>query len=221
MAAHALLLLLHSIDDHLNDNELRASHLSLLLRSQCWLIMNNALNALADGVDGGGEIIREHMDDYYSGIRNEKAIDSLDAYCDLFRKQMATGLIVPTLMIRKMCTDEKTLAAIRTLYESFGIAWRLLDDIQDLEVDMKKGSHSSVYISLSKAERMLWDRRHTERKGVHEEYGTDVLEAVIKEDVIERLKERIRNHLTSAASIAADHGMNGMGTELQALLAGV
>jgi hypothetical protein len=220
MSAHANLLLLHSIDDHLNDNELRATHLSLLLRSQCWLIMNNALNVLVDGVDGGGEIIREYINDYYSGIRNSNEIHSLDEYCDLFRKQMATGLIVPALIFRKMCTDGKYFAAIRTLYESFGIAWRLLDDVQDLEVDMKKGTHSSIYIALSNTERMLWDSRLTEREEIHEEYEKVILQAVIKRDVIARLKERIRNHLTAAASIAADHGMNGMGSELQALLEG-
>ena len=47
------------------------------------------------------------------------------------------------------------------------------------------------------------------------------LEVVRNNGVIEKLKERIRNHLVSAASIAADCGMNGMGSELQALLAGI
>ncbi|MCK4784970.1 MAG: hypothetical protein KAV87_14555 [Desulfobacteraceae bacterium] len=221
MAAHALLLLLHSLDDHFNDNELHATHLSLLVRSQCWLIMNKALKVFAEGVDGGGEIISEIMNDYYSGIRSLKEIDSLDGYCDLFRKQMATGLIVPTLLIKKMSTDEKFLEAMQNLYESFGIAWRLLDDIKDLEVDLKKGSHSSVYIALSKAERALWDSRSTEKKEIHKEFGKAILDAVLKRDVIGRLKERIRNHLTLAASIAADYGMKGMESEFQALRVGI
>ena len=221
MTAHGLLLLLHSLDDHFNDNELRATHLSLLLRSQCWLIMTNSLKVLAEGVGGGSEIISGFMDDYYSAIRSSKEIDSLDGYCDLFRNHMATGLIVPTLMIKKMAADEKFQKAFRNFFESFGIAWRLLDDIKDLKDDMEKGRHSSIYVALPEAERLLWDNSSSERKEIHEAHEKAILDALLERDVIGRLKERIRHHLISAASIAVDCGMKGMEREFRALLVGI
>jgi hypothetical protein len=125
--AHSMAMFLHPFDDHLNDGQLPVTHLALLLRSQLWMIMNNAFSRLADGIDGGKEIVQGLIDDYYSSIRSSKDNLSLDNYCDLFRKQMATWLIVPVLMTKKMTTNEEFTDAIQTAYGSFGIAWRLLD----------------------------------------------------------------------------------------------
>ena len=52
--AHAMALFPHPLDDHLNDGQLATSHLTLLLRSQAWALMTNALKRLADGVEEGG-----------------------------------------------------------------------------------------------------------------------------------------------------------------------
>jgi hypothetical protein len=74
ITAHAMAMSLHSLDDHLSDGEMTVTHLALLLRSQLWMIMNNALNSLADGVDGGKQIIQGFINDYYSSIRTSKAL---------------------------------------------------------------------------------------------------------------------------------------------------
>ncbi len=100
--AHFMTLFLHALDDHLNDSEIPTTHLSFLLRSQSWMIMNNALYSLVHGVDGGHEIVQSFIDDYYSSITSSKKVKSLDSYCDLFKKQIATWLIVPTLMTKNM-----------------------------------------------------------------------------------------------------------------------
>jgi len=125
--AHSMAMFLHSLDDHLNDHELPASHVALLLRSQSWMIMNHALGTLADRVDGGQEIVRSFIDDYYSGICGSAKTESLESYCGLFKKLMATGLIVPALMTREITSDLGFTDAVLTAYVSFGIAWKQLN----------------------------------------------------------------------------------------------
>ena len=124
---HTMAMFLHAFDDHLTDGQLSVTHLNLLMRSQSWMIMSQAYERLAKGVKNGADIVRAFIDDYYSSI----AISddrSLDGYCAIFRKQMATTLVVPVLLARKICQDEEFSRAIQSAYSSFGIAWRLLDD---------------------------------------------------------------------------------------------
>jgi hypothetical protein len=214
ITAHTMALFLHSLDDHLNDNEIPATHLTLLLRSQSWMIMNNALNQLADGVDKGHKIIQGFIDDYYSGIQSSKNIESLDSYCELFRKQMATGLITPFLMTKKMGTDERFTEAILTAYGSFGIAWRLLDDIKDIETDMMKGTHSSIYTCLSKNIRNHWDKNTGDENSGS---ARIILNCILENCIIERIKDRICRELELAASIADSYKMMGFADEFRCL----
>jgi hypothetical protein len=216
--AHSMAILLHYLDDHLTDNEMPVTHLALLLRSQSWMIMNNALNSLAVGVDGGDEIVQGFIDDYYSSICGSAEIESLDAYCDLFRKQMATGFIAPVLMTKKMTTNGEFTTAIQTAYGSFGIAWRLLDDIRDIETDMMKGVHSSIYICLPEDIKNLWDKNSGEKIDKNSGYAKVILDCIVETSVIDRIKERICSELESAASIADRCNMTGLAGEFRCLL---
>ena len=89
--AHSMAMFLHSFDDHLSDGELPTSHLALLLRSQSWIRMTAALSRLGRGIEGGLAAIREFINDYYSSITCSHQASSLEAYCALFRKRMATS----------------------------------------------------------------------------------------------------------------------------------
>ena len=136
---HTMAMFLHAFDDHLTDGQLPITHLALLIRSQSWMIMNRAFGRLARGVERGSAIVRDFIDDYYSSVATSDGTKSLDSYCDLFRKQMATWFVVPVLLARRMSTDEEFSRSIQAAYSSFGIAWRLIDDLQDIEKDMMKG----------------------------------------------------------------------------------
>ncbi len=216
--AHSMAIFLHALDDHLNDHELPATHLVLLLRSQSWMIMNNALKSLANGVDGGEEIVQGLIDDYYSSIRGSEETESLDSYCALFRKQMATWLAVPILMTKKMSTDEKFSSAIHNAYGSFGVAWRLLDDIKDIETDMINGAHSAVYVCLSENMRNSWDRDAGGKGEKNSGYTRGILHYMLENSIIDRIKERICRELESAASVADEYNMTGLADEFRSLL---
>jgi len=216
--AHTMAMLLHSLDDHINDHELPASHLTLLLRSQSWMIMNSALSGLADGVDQGARIVQDLFNDYYSSICGSEEIESLDGYCDLFRKQMATWFIVPVLMTKRMTSDPDFTDAIQKAYGSFGIAWRLLDDIKDLETDFMKRTHSSIYVCLSGGMRSAWERGAGQIKDANgDDRAKAVLNHILENRVVEGIRQRICSELESAASVADDYNMAGLADEFRCL----
>jgi hypothetical protein len=218
-SAHFMAMFLHALDDHLTDNQVPATHLTLLLRSQAWMIMNNTLGSLADGVDGGVKIVAGFLDDYYSSIRSSEKIESLDRYCELFRKQMATWLIVPVLMSKKMGTGAEFTEAIRTAYGSFGIAWRLLDDIKDIEADMVSGVHSAIYVCLSNDIKNCWEKN--QRGNIRNEigpHGNAIVNYLLHNRIIESIKARICSELVSAAAIADNHQLPGLADEFRCLL---
>ena len=75
----------------------------------------------------------------------------------IFRRQMAIGMIAPILLSMKMTGNADFTRDIETAYGSFGIAWRLLDDIRDISSDIEKGAHSAIYLCLPKKVRTHWN----------------------------------------------------------------
>lgn len=218
ISAHSMAMFLHSLDDHLNDGQISVNHLSLLLRSQAWTRMNNALESLTVRVDSGHEIVKSFIDDYYASICSSQEVESLDNYCDVFRKQMATWLIVPVILSKKIVGDNDFTNAIQSAYESFGIAWRLLDDIQDIEKDMNKGTHSSIYYSLSEDVKRLWDQKTEVTVIKSSECENAIWKSVLEKGFISRIIERICRELESAAAIAGCINMAGLKNEFYSLL---
>jgi hypothetical protein len=218
-AAHFMAMFLHALDDHLTDNQVPATHLTLLLRSQAWMLMIDAMGRLADGVDGGAKIVENFIDDYYASIRGSEKVESLDRYCERFRRQMATWLIVPVLITKKMRAGAEFTQAVRTAYGSFGIAWRLLDDINDIESDMISGVHSAIYVCLSKDTQSCWDkyRRANPRNEIGLR-GKTIVDYILRHRIIERITARICSELASAAAMADNHHLPGLANEFRCLL---
>jgi hypothetical protein len=217
-AAHFMAMFLHALDDHLCDRQIPVTHLALLLRSQSWMVMNDAARSLADGLGGGEEIIEKFIDSYYASIRSVKDPRSLDDYCERFRKQMATWFIVPVILSKKITRDEAFSRAIQSAYGSFGIAWRLLDDIQDMEIDMNNGVHSSIFICLSEDMQKLWPAQPASQLQDDYRFLEPIMEHILEKDIIGTLKKRICSELKSAALIASDCHLDGLADEFNCLL---
>ena len=216
--AHSMAMFLHALDDHLKDGQLPVTHLALLLRSQSWSIMNDAFNQLGETLSDGKQLVQRFINDYYSSIRSSKEVVSLDAYCERFRKQMATGMIAPVLLVKKINEDEQFAEAIESAYGSFGIAWRLLDDIKDIGDDMQKGIHSSIYICLPEDIKEWWDRGTEEKEQHSQEWIGTVSHYILEKGIIDRIKKRICLHLESAAEMADKLGLKGWADEYRCLL---
>lgn len=216
--AHTMAMFLHAFDDHLADGEWPVTHLALLMRSQSWMLMTRAFERLARGEEKAEAIVHEFIDDYCSSIETSDETETLDCYCALFRKQMATWLIVPVLLARRICADEEFAYSVKAAYSSFGIAWRLLDDLQDIEQDMIKGVHSSIYVCLNEDLRGWWDKNTEEKKDQNNDYMQTIFNYILEEKVTNIILDRVCNELDSAASIADSCSMSGFASELRCLL---
>ncbi len=215
---HTMAMFLHAFDDHLTDGQLPVSHLALLLRSQSWMIMNHGFERLARGVEDGPAIVYDFIEDYYSSIDTSDQTESLDSYCDFFKKQMATWLIAPVLMAKRIAGNEEFSRSVQTVYSSFGIAWRLLDDLQDIEKDLIKGTHSSLYTCLPNDIRKKWDRVKDEKVNRKGGPAGRVLNYILINGMIDKIRERICGELESAAARADYCGLAGFADELRCLL---
>jgi hypothetical protein len=214
---HTMAMFLHALDDHLTDGQLPVTHLALLMRSQSWVMMHKAYERLAKGVEKGTAIVRDLIDDYYSSINRSDETKSLDSYCEFFRNQMATWLVVPILLAKKICPDERYSHLVESAYCSFGIAWRLLDDLQDIEKDMMSGCHSSIYVSLNDDLRSRWDKEAKEKKR-NSDYVPTVLTYVLEREVIDSIRERVCSELESASSLSDTCGLSGWAGEFRSLM---
>lgn len=217
ISAQAMALFLHSLDNHLNEGDVPASHVTLLLRSQAWLILNHAVLELASGVDKGEQTVQRYLDIYYHGIAYPEEAVSLEGYCQGFISQMATGFIVPVLLAKRFAADGLLRQSIEDAYAAFGIAWRLLDDIHDIEMDIRKGQHTAVYAALPKDMRRLWDECSDDNPDEGEETSRLVVDFLWRHRIVHNLLARINRELRTAAWHAEKCGMLGLANEFKCL----
>ncbi len=218
LAFHAMAMFLHSLDDHLNDGDIPASHLLLLLRSQAWVFMAESLKVFAR--DGRARALAEDfMDMYFRSVSAADRPGTLDAYCGEFRRQMGTWLVAPVLLARKVLVKAAAVNALRDAYESFGIAWRLLDDVNDLVEDMERGARTAVYLLLPEEGRRLWDDLPMKSSSSRARVSArkEILRLIAKHQVLREAIRRMSGELERAASLAASCGLAGLAEEFRAL----
>ncbi|MFH1116424.1 MAG: hypothetical protein V1792_21125 [Pseudomonadota bacterium] len=217
VATQSMAMFLHSLDDHLVDGQVSVTPLTLLLRSRAWTVMNNAAHNMAGRVGQGEETVRRFLDDYYSGFQDSEQPKTLDDYCDLFRRQMAIVMIAPVLLSMKMTGNSDFARDIEIAFGSFGIAWRLLDDIRDIREDMEKGAKSSVYLCLSETIRTHWNRSTVGDRTGTQDSANVVLGHILEHGLVDSIRERICTELDSAASLVEVHNMRGLAGEFRCL----
>lgn len=217
VTAQSMAMLLHSLDDHLSDGQIPVSPLTLLLRSQVSSIMHRACCNLTEDEPEGEGIVRTFIDDYYSGIQDSKGPKCLDTYCGLFRKQMAIWMIAPILLSMKMTGISDFARDMEVAYGSFGIAWRLLDDIRDIADDMEKAAHSAIYLCLPEEVRSHWNNSIIRSRAAAKASKKLILDHIMEHHLIEKIRERICAELGTAASIVEAYNMKGLAREFRCL----
>lgn len=217
VTAQSMAMLLHTLDDHLTDEQLNVSPLTLLLRSQAWTIMNRALGNLAKGIPGGSRTSQGFLGQYYSNIQDSKEQNNLDSYCCHFRKQMAIGMVAPILLSMKMERIADFARDMEMAYGSFGIAWRLLDDIRDIDRDMERGAHSAIYLCLPNKMRNHWNNHNNRSRTAAKEAWNAVLDHLLEYRLIEKIKERICEELRAASAVVEIYGLKGLSREFKCL----
>ncbi len=217
--AQAMAMYLHSLDDHLNDGDIPTSHLMLLIRSQAWMIMNASISRLAAGIQDGMVIAEDLINEYYSGICTCHEPESLDDYCTLFRKQTTTGLIIPILLSIRLSGNSLSIDNIRNSMEAFCIAWRLLDDLNDIGDDARQGIHSSVYFVLTEEGRSIWDKMGRNSTVREKQNAMDKIRTIIETNrVVDYTIDMICNELKRAEGYAEKDGLSGLAVQYRELM---
>lgn len=160
--------------------------------------------ALGVGIDGADVTSSELIDRYFSSVHAPPAPDDLGTYEELFRGQMATGVAAPVLLARRAGMDED---GVRDMHESFGVSWRMLDDLRDIETDAARGSRSAVYFALPMSRRHEWPPPRS-----RESFDT-----CLEREVMPLLTSRICDLLGHSARVARDLGLRIMAEQYEAL----
>ncbi len=202
----AMAMLLHLLDDHLVDGDEPADHMLLQLRTFAWNAFDDSVRELAEREDRGSAMVRELIDGYFSAVHAPPRGDSLEIYLRTFRAQIGTWLAVPMLLAGSKA------AGVRTCLEEFSLAWRILDDVQDLDKDSERAAPTAVYFALSTESRRIW--KDPAMLGNRRELLREALE---RENVLEGLLGRAREHLKIAAASARDSGWSAYAEQITAL----
>ena len=209
--AQACAMFLHLYDDHLVDGQLELDHLALFLRSALHAGFVDALDELVKhGPRACGNEVRQmislELDRAAVALTKKKHVyaaspaAALAAYCEDFRGEMATWLIVPRAWALACGRSSTELDTIRQLYEDFGIAWRLLDDAQDFDEDLSQGRHhQAVCHCLPEAERSR---------------DPADISAASRQPAIERVVIAVRERLQAARHSAEQLHLDGLAREL-------
>jgi hypothetical protein len=204
-SAMAMAIFLHSLDDHLVDGEIALNHMLLALRSQAWIHYISSLSILEKEAEGGQEIVNDHIDRYYRYM-TEPVPSTLEDYRDRFRDGMATWTLIPVLLSLPMEIDT---SLITLCYETFGIAWRFLDDLQDYREDIQAARKTAPYLLLSGESRHAWLEMNepSEIPGLHHALKT--------------CHSMILDYLDRSQKHAREAGLNELSEEIDSLLVSI
>jgi hypothetical protein len=211
LQGQAYAMFLHSLDDHLNDGDIPASHLALLLRSTSWMRFNECIQYFTEKMPESKVIAKNLINDYYSGMMIDNMHASLEQYCARFKKQVATGLIMPLCTTTLMGIDDPIVHHIQHSYESFGVAWRLLDDIQDIEEDIKNRVQTAIYCSMPQKYSNLWNIEENNTR------FEKIASLLMKEGIIYNIIQKIYNEMKKAEILAIKAGLAELAVEFSEL----
>jgi hypothetical protein len=211
-SGQAMAYFVHMLDDRLANGQIPTSHLLLHLRSSAWAKFHHAAIALTKNMTNSGELVEELIDNYFSGIHEPAEVDSINSYSNLFCQQLSTTLVIPILIARNTGFDT---SLIRQAYESFGIAWRLLDDLRSCSNDAFAGELSAIYYLLPVEERQLWlNCQGEDEKSNHWQKLQSYLE---QQGILRKLISHICTSLKEAQKSADLAGLHGYANQLQQL----
>jgi hypothetical protein len=106
---------------------------------------------------------------------------------------------------------------LQIAYGSFGIAWRLLDDIKDIRDDIKNGTHSAIYLYLPEKIKTYWGNNRLRKQATTQDSTNAILSYILEHSLIDKIKEKICAELEISASIVEAHKMTGLAREFRRL----
>ena len=222
-AAHALSLFLHLWDDHLCDGQLPLDLLRLHFRTLAWQRFASEGRRLCELSGLDPQAFDEHAAPYLRSLHAPAPVSDVDAYCRRFVEQVSIWTLVPRALGLRAGGGEGS-EGLRRMVEDFAVAWRLLDDVQDVHEDLLSEEATAVWLELDESGRGLWAecRRLTRAGGELDAESWGELSAHIRErGCLDGLLSRIDERLGDAARAAASRGWGDCVRELEQCRAGL
>ncbi|MCP5498094.1 MAG: hypothetical protein H7A23_26355 [Leptospiraceae bacterium] len=98
---------------------------------------------------------------------------------------------------------------LKMMYESFGLAWRLMDDFQDWQKDFQASQISAVYYYLPENLQQEWTECNKS------EDDTEISQFIEKESIRFKILKRIMDELKNSIRLANELGFEGMAKEFE------
>lgn len=218
ITTQAMALFLHLWDDHLCDGQLPTTQLSLQVRTDAWAAYLAAANRLALRVGAAQADVDGHVSTYLSAIHAAEPIDNLNDFCTRFERQIAIWTLVPRLIGRAV-NGPQTGEALAAVLTAFCKAWRLMDDLQDVEDDVLAGVESAAWQVLDAPSRAAWAACHTLSKPLghlHPESWALLQQRINEGGYIARLLALCCDWLDSAAALAQANHWQPLADEIRA-----
>ena len=221
LKAQASAMVVHMLDDHIVDGQVRPSHLLLHLRTAYWSYFTENLNSFQTQLSIKQNVYGECVDAYLAGVHGSSTPLDGDQYRGEFLKQAATWLIAPLLL-----AEDEQRAAVKSIYEDFALAWRLLDDVRDAATDAATGDGTAVYFALDDDGRAEWKRVADESisgatvsgdKVNEEQESPRIMRILHEKGVLDALIGEIHDRLARAASGVRRLGLDELAEEYEAL----
>ena len=217
-AAQALGLFLHLWDDHLCDGQLPTTQLTLQVRTDAWAAYLAAAYRLAQQVGAAPADVDAHVSTYLSAIHVAEPIANLDDFCARFERQIAIWTLVPRLLGRAV-HDAQTGETLATVLRAFCNAWRLMDDLQDVQDDVLAGVESAAWQVLDAPGRAAWSECHALSKAsgyLHAQAWALLQLRMHEAGCIAHLLAQTYGWLESAAALAQANGWQPLADEIRA-----
>lgn len=151
----SLSLALHLWDDHLCDGQLSIDPLRLQTRTLLYNGFLDACQGLCRILEKNADVVRQELDVYLVSVHGTREVKSLEDYCARFLGQIAIWKIVPRLL-SEYIADGRIGSDLIALLDRFTLSWRILDDIQDLEEDIRQKKKTAVWWKLDASGRRRW-----------------------------------------------------------------
>jgi len=196
----SLALFWHLWDDHLSDRQLPLTMMRLQLRSLVREEWRQDALKLCQAAGVSESMVDQIEQDYLVSVDGYGRRCDLESYARHAICQGAIWTLAP------LCLDRLYQTHLADIVGEFCVAWRLIDDIQDVVADIASGQANAVWHALSPAERAVLGEMTEE----------DLIGLVWSSGAVGRVAALAHKAVSRAAALAAEDDLFGYSAELRA-----
>jgi hypothetical protein len=216
VTAHAVALFLHLWDDHILDRQLAETEVTLAVRDTLMRAMEQSFIEFSSPLTESLSY-REQSDRYSAALKNTTQLATLPEYMARFREQIAIWTLVPHWLVFNQ-SGQRAADAMVQVIENFCMAWRLVDDIEDIDQDIKQKSKTAVYLAATDKGKQLWQKseiaQHVTASGQSDSY-CELLSVLHAAGTVDELLNQARSYLNDAIGLCGCFGWREIEQELK------